>query len=397
MRLSKTSWLTVAVGVLVLVTVVASCNVRSGPGSSASSIELPNGIPAEFKSLFEVYLALKQDHIDREELDDAALSEGAIRGMLEALDDPHAFYLDAQLFQLELGRFKGSFEGIGAEVSLREGKFIIVAPLPGTPAERAGIRPGDVILEVDSESTQGMDLFEVVSRIRGGQGTQVDLLIVHRNAPEPVSLTIIRSVINVPTVDLRILTGGVAHLKISTYGETTNEELMEALDKVERFNVKGLILDLRNNPGGLVSATVDATSQFLESGLVLYQVDGLGRRIDMKVKSGGKAQDIPMVVLVNEFSASGSEIMAGAIQDHDRAPLLGAKTFGKGSVNIQLPLSDGSGVYYTIARWYTPNGALIEEEGIEPDIEVLPDPEGVEDFQLDRAIELLRDLISQVG
>ena len=169
------------------------------------------------------------------------------------------------------------------------------------------------------------------------------------------------------------------------------------MDRVERFKVKGLILDLRNNPGGLVSATVDTTSQFLESGLVLYQIDGQGRRTDMKVKSGGKAQGIPMVVLVNGFSASSSEIMAGAIRDHDRAPVLGTKTFGKGSVNIQLPLSDGSGVYYTIARWYTPDGTLIEGEGIEPDIEVLPDPEGVEDFQLDRAIEALQDLISQVG
>ena len=222
MRLSKTShWLTIALSVLILVAVVASCNVRSGSGSSASSIELPDGIPAEFEALFEIYLALKRDHINRDGLDDAALSEGAIRGMLEALDDPHASYLDAQLFRLELGRFKGSFEGIGAEVSLRDGKIIIVAPLPDTPAEKAGIRPGDMILEVDGESTQGMGLFEVVSKIRGNKGTSVELLIAHLNSSEIVSLTITRGVIDVPTVDLRILTGGLAHLKINTFGQTT--------------------------------------------------------------------------------------------------------------------------------------------------------------------------------
>ncbi len=186
-------------------------------------------------------------------------------------------------------------------------------------------------------------------------------------------------------------------MKINTYSKNTNEELIEALDRVKRFNSKGLILDLRNNPGGLVSSAVDTTSQFLKSGLVLYQVDGQGQRTDMKVKSGGRGQEVPLVVLVNEFSASSSEIMAGAIRDHGRAPIMGTKTFGKGSVNIQRSLSDGSGVYYTIARWYTPNGSLIEGEGIEPNIEVEADPEGVEDFQVDRAIEFLQNQAAQRG
>ncbi len=395
MRSPKASlWFVIVTGVLVMAAVVASCNLNTG-GSSSSSIELPEGIPPEFKTLFEVYFALEEDHLNRDELDATALSQGAIRGMLDALGDVHASYLDPDFFSAELERFRGSFEGIGAEVSMKDGQVVVVAPIPDTPAERAGIRPGDTILEVNGESTQGLGVFEVVARIRGPEGTTVDLLILHRNDSSPTPITITRGVVKVPTVDLRILTGGLAHLKVQFFGENTSKELEDALERVEQFNTKGLILDLRNNPGGRVDTVVEMTSQFLDSGLVLYQIDGQDKRTDYEVKSGGKAQDISMVVLVNDFSASSSEIMAGALRDHGRAQLIGTTTFGKGSVNIQRALSDGSGVYFTIARWYTPNGTLIEGGGIEPDIVVLSDPEGVEDFQLDKAIEVLQGLMAQ--
>ncbi|MEE8158577.1 MAG: S41 family peptidase [Dehalococcoidia bacterium] len=395
MRSPKASlWFAIVIGVLVMAAVVASCNLNTG-GSSSSSIELPEGIPPEFKTLFEVYFALEEDHLNRDELDATALSQGAIRGMLDALGDVHASYLDPDFFSAELERFRGSFEGIGAEVSMKDGQVVVVAPIPDTPAERAGIRPGDTILEVNGESTQGLGVFEVVARIRGPEGTSVDLLILHRNDSSPTPITITRGVVKVPTVDLRILTGGLAHLKVQFFGENTSKELEDALERVEQFNSKGLILDLRNNPGGRVDTVVEMTSQFLDSGLVLYQIDGQDKRIDYEVKSGGKAQDISMVVLVNDFSASSSEIMAGALRDHGRAQLIGTTTFGKGSVNIQRALSDGSGIYFTIARWYTPNGTLIEGGGIEPDIVVPSDPEGVEDFQLDKAIEVLQGLVAQ--
>ena len=395
MRSPKASlWFAIVIGVLVMAAVVASCNLNTR-SSSSSSIELPEGIPPEFKTLFEVYFALEEDHLNRDELDATALSQGAIRGMLDALGDVHASYLDPDFFSAELERFRGSFEGIGAEVSMKDGQVVVVAPIPDTPAERAGIRPGDTILEVNGESTQGLGVFEVVARIRGPEGTTVDLLILHRNDSSPTPITITRGVVKVPTVDLRILTGGLAHLKVQFFGENTSKELEDALERVEQFNTKGLILDLRNNPGGRVDTVVEMTSQFLDSGLVLYQIDGQDKRTDYEVKSGGKAQDISMVVLVNDFSASSSEIMAGALRDHGRAQLIGTTTFGKGSVNIQRALSDGSGVYFTIARWYTPNGTLIEGGGIEPDIVVLSDPEGVEDFQLDKAIEVLQGLVAQ--
>lgn len=382
---------------VVLVAMVVGCNFLANDSAKVPSLDLPAGITDEFRILFEVYSSLNAHHIDRDNLDPTTLSRGAIRGMLAALDDPHAAYLTPELFNVEANRFKGAFEGIGAEVNLRDGKIMIVAPLPDTPAEKAGIRAGDVILRVNGESIEGLGLYEVVRKIRGPKGSSVILLVVHRNVPEPVEITIVRGTIDVDTVKLRILTGGIAHLKINTYGENTNKDLTEALDRVKKFKSKGLIIDLRNNPGGLVSSAVDTTSQFLESGLVFFQVDGQGRRKDMKVKPNGQGQKIPLVVLVNEFSASASEIMAGAIRDHGRGPVMGTKTYGKGSVSTQQSLSDGSGIYYSIARWYTPNGSLIEGEGIEPSIEVEADPEGKEDFQLDRAIEFLQNQASEAG
>ena len=389
-------WFLLVVLGLTLTAVVASCGF--GPGDSTpSAVDLPEGIPPEFSPLFEVYLALEDEHFTRNDLDPAVLSEGAIRGMLEALDDPHAAYLSPDLFLVESERFTGSFQGIGAEVSLQDGQIVIVAPIPDTPAERAGIKSGDMILEVNGESTQGMGLFEVVARIRGPEGTPVNLLVLHSNASDPLTITIVRGVVEIPTVELVILTGGLAHLKLNTFGETGEAELLEAFERIERFKVKGLVLDLRNNTGGLVSAAMEMTSQFLTSGLVLYQIDGQGSRIDYKVKSGGKAREIPLVVLVNGFTASSAEIMAGALRDHGRALIVGSQTFGKGSVNIQRPLSDGSGVYYTIARWYTPNGFLIEGEGIEPDVVVESDTEGEEDFPMDRAIEVLEKVIAKGG
>ncbi|MFB3061787.1 MAG: S41 family peptidase, partial [Candidatus Binatia bacterium] len=195
MRSPKASlWFAIVIGVLVMAAVVASCNLNTG-GSSSSSIELPEGIPPEFKTLFEVYFALEEDHLNRDELDATALSQGAIRGMLDALGDVHASYLDPDFFSAELERFRGSFEGIGAEVSMKDGQVVVVAPIPDTPAERAGIRPGDTILEVNGESTQGLGVFEVVARIRGPEGTSVDLLILHRNDSSPTPITITRGVV----------------------------------------------------------------------------------------------------------------------------------------------------------------------------------------------------------
>ena len=380
---------------LVVAVMVTSCSLSlgsSGGGEADAGIE---GLPAEFERLAEVWELLQREHIDGADLDSQVLSDGAIRGMLRALDDPYAGYLTPEQFTLESQDIKGFFEGIGAEVGMRDGRITIIAPIPDTPAEQAGIRPGDVILEIEGESTQGVSLLEAVYKIRGEKGTTVELLVLHLNSSTPVTIIITRGVIPLTSVRLLMQVGGIGHLRLSGFTGTTENDLKEALDRFERSQGAGLILDLRNNPGGLVSSVVQVASQFLEGGQnVLYQIDAEGRRTDWNTRSGGKAVDIPMVVLVNAFSASASEVLSGTIMDHDRATVMGTTTFGKGSVNNLWPLDDGSGINFTIARWFTPNGTLIEGTGITPDVVVEASEDETEDIQLDRAIELLKELIA---
>ena len=395
-RPKTSTLLLIAFNALVLAAAIVGCNLFNRDSEPPAAVEtivvsLPEEAPQEFGVLFEVYKHLLEDHYDRDNLTATQLSRGAIKGMLDALDDDHSAYLAPELFSAELERFRGNFEGIGAEVTERNGQILVVAPIPDTPAEDAGIHSGDVILEVNGQSVEGLGVYEVVDLIRGPRGTDVELLILHRNASSPTKIVITRGVVIVPTLDIRILSGGIAHLQLNFFGENTLEEFEKAMARAERLKAKGIILDLRNNPGGRVDTVVELTSRFLDDGLVLYQMDGRHQRMEYHVTGGSKAPDLPLIVLVNEFSASASEIMAGALRDHGRAQLVGVTTFGKGSVNIQRPLSDGSGIYYSIARWFTPAGDMIEGDGIDPDVVVESDHEGNEDFQLDKAIELLRE------
>lgn len=363
-------------------------------GSARGNFE---DLPPEFDRVAEVWEVLGSEHIDRQRFDADQLSEGAIRGMLQSLDDPYASFLNADQFGVESQDFKGFFEGIGAQVGMRDGRLTIIAPMPDSPAQQAGIRPGDVILSIDGETTLNVTLFEAVSKIRGEKGTTVELLVLHLNDADAVIILVKRGVIPLTSVSFTMLEGGVGHLRIFTFSNNTNDEVEAALKEFGDSRGTALVIDLRNNPGGLLRSVVEVASQFLDDGLVLYEVDAKGDRKDWKVKSGGKAREVPMAVLMNQFSASASEVLSGALIDHQRATVIGTTSFGKGSVNTLRPLSDGSGIYFTIARWYTPKGTLIEGDGITPDIVVQLPPDATEDLQLKRALEILQQETAKVG
>ncbi len=309
-----------------------------------------------------------QDYVGKGELDTSTLAQGAIRGMVETLDDPYTSYLDTEAYQLNLQDLEGRFEGIGAYVAVKDEQIIIIAPIADSPADRAGIKAGDIILEIDGSSTSDMNLAEAVLKVRGPEGTKVTLLILHEGETEPELIEIVRAEIDVPSVHFE-MKEDIAYIKITEFSERTAQELAPVLEDVNQ-QASGIILDLRGNPGGLLETVVDVASFFLKEGVVVDVVGNEGKHDAYSVRPGEITTDLPLVVLVDGYSASGSEVLAGALQDYGRATIAGAKTFGKGSVNILLQLKDGSALYITHARWLTPDGRLIEGEGLYPDYEL---------------------------
>lgn len=344
---------------------------------------------------------------------DALLPEkmvhGAIRGMVDALgDDGHSRFLTPAEVRLERQSLRGEFEGIGAEVNLRGGRIVAVAPIEDSPAERAGLLAGDAIVMVDGEDVTMLSLAELVAKVRGPRGSAVKLTVIHPGESTTTDLTITRDRVNVRPVTWAIVPGTtVGHIRINRFGSATTRELVDAIAAARKDGAERLVLDLRNNPGGLLHEAVSTTSQFLKSGDVLLEEDAKGNRKSYAVQSGGVAQDIPVVVLINRGSASAAEIFAGAMQDHVRAKVVGERSFGTGTVLTPHTLDDGSQMYLGTAQWLTPAGRVIRKVGIQPDIPVqLPSgarpispreqriltPEALadrNDTQLRRAIELL--------
>lgn len=327
----------------------------------------------EIRRLTDAMEKIKTNYV--EEVSDEKLLEDAIRGMLDGLD-PHSNYLSDEDFSDLQESTSGEFEGLGIEVTMENGFVKVVSPIDNTPAQRAGIQPGDLIIRLDDNPVKGMTLNQAVSKMRGKPGSKIDLTIVREGAEGPINLTVTRDKIKVNSVRGELLEPGYAYLRISTFQTPTGRDvvvLVEKLIKQNKSPLRGLILDLRNNPGGVLSSAREVADAFLDEGLIVYTK---GRAQDAEMKYNATPGDIidgaPLVVLVNSGSASASEIVAGAIQDHVRGIIMGTKTFGKASVQTVFPLENGPAIKLTTARYYTPKGRSIQAEGIKPDIKLRP-------------------------
>jgi carboxyl-terminal processing protease len=327
-------------------------------------------IPLEdIRSLSEVFGKIKDNYV--EDVPDKDLLENAIRGMLSGLD-PHSTYLDKSAFQeLRVGT-TGEFGGLGIVVGMEDGFVKVISPIDDTPAERAGIKAGDLIIRLDDKPVKGMSLDDAVKRMRGKPGTKIDLVIVREGQEKPLNFSVVRDKIRVKSVRSRTLDPGFGYVRISQFQERTSSDMRKAINELKKENngaLKGLILDLRNNPGGLLDAAVEVSDTFLTKGNI---VSVKGRDIRNEIRHTATPNDLlkdaPLVVLVNGGSASASEIVAGALQDHKRAIIMGEKSFGKGSVQTVVPLGNNTAIKLTTARYYTPSGRSIQAKGIEPDI-----------------------------
>ncbi|MCL5291417.1 MAG: S41 family peptidase [Actinobacteria bacterium] len=334
-----------------------------------------------------------------EEVSTERLVEGAVKGMVEALKDPYTHYLSKKDFNQFKEDTAGRFEGVGMVVGAnKDGQIAVVSPLEGTPADRAGIKAGDMILEIDGKETKGMSVDDAVAKIRGKKGTQVKLTLRRGNEQEPVRVSLTREEIKLPNVTAKVLENKIGYIRVHSFNEQTDKDLRSKIEQVKKDNVKGIILDLRNNPGGLLEEAVMVTSKFIDSGAVV-KVKGRDGKVQSHLVRPDQDTDtkIPLVVLVNHGSASASEIVAGAVQDYHRGTIVGEKTFGKASVQTVINLSDGTGLLLTTDTYLTPNGRLIHKKGIEPDVPIKYDEKAMaegKDAQLGKAKEVLEELIS---
>lgn len=349
----------------------------------------------DFSLFWEAYYKLKDNFIDKEKILPQKILYGAISGMVKSLEDPYTEFFDPQEAKIFEEDTKGYFEGVGLEIGIKDGKLTVIAPLENTPAQRAGILPGDIILEIDGKSTLEMSLDEAVKLIRGPKGTKVKLKISREGWKDPKEFELEREVISVPSLKWEEK-DGIIYLKIYQFSEKARLDFVLAADQILKLSTKKLILDLRNNPGGYLEVAVDIGSWFLEKGrLIAIEETATGEKIEYKSSGPGKFEDYKMVILINNGTASGAEILAAALKENLNVLLLGEKSFGKGSVQKIERLRDGSALKITIAKWLTPNGRQISKIGLTPDIEVKVNPEEIEqdkDPQLERALEILKNL-----
>lgn len=326
----------------------------------------------DYNLINQAWKIIDEKYVDRKAVQSTKLTYGAISGMVNALGDTgHSTFLNPQMVKIESHYLEGNFSGIGAQIQIKNGHVVILAPLDDSPAQHAGLKTGDIIMKVDGKDITGMPLEQVVSRIAGKAGTSVVLTILTPKTSRTRDVTIVRAKITVQNVRWARVPGtGIADLRIAGFSEGITKDVRKALRQIEKTGATGLILDMRDNPGGVFTEAIATASQFLSSGTVVLQKDSKGNIKQIPVESGGIATTIPMVVLINQGTASGSEIVAGALKDANRATLVGEKTFGTGTVLQEFRLTDGSAVLIAIAEWLTPAGHVIWHKGIQPDVKV---------------------------
>lgn len=324
----------------------------------------------ELRIFTEVLSQVKKHYV--EDTETKSLVHGALRGMLATLD-PHSSYMTSEMYKEMQVETKGKFGGLGIQIGMKENRLTVIAPIEDTPAFEAGIQAGDIITRVDETPTKDLTLMEAVRQMRGPKGTTVQLTITRPEVVDPLEFTITRDIIKIQSVRAKMLDDQISYVRITQFQKSTPEDLSRALEELEGEELQGIILDLRNNPGGLLTAAVGVSEYFLEEGKLVVSIKGRnGREDEYHADPKTERQEVPMIVLVNQGSASASEIVAGAMQDWGKAVIIGTTTFGKGSVQTILPLSDGSGLRLTTAKYYTPKGRSIHSVGVQPDIVVDP-------------------------
>ncbi len=358
------------VGIIMGSTISLCSSVLAEKPAPAAKVDDLQSLPfEELRAFTEIFGRIKQDYV--EPVSDKKLLEDAIRGMLSGLD-PHSAYLASEEYKELQEGTTGQFGGLGIEVGMENGFIKVVSPIDDTPAQRAGLKAGDLIVRLDDKPVKGMSLADAVKIMRGEPGSDIVLTVVREGAEAPLKFTLTRDIIKVKSVKNRLLEKNYGYLRISSFQSGTGQGLLDAIDALKKENegpLKGIVLDLRNNPGGVLNAAVDVSDAFIESGLIVYTE---GRIKNSEMRFNATPDDVingaPIVVLINGGSASASEIVAGALQDHKRAIIMGEKSFGKGSVQTILPTSNGAAVKLTTARYFTPSGRSIQAEGIEPDV-----------------------------
>lgn len=368
-------------------------NLLTAPGCYSEASSTPEQLQKLFKPFWQAWELVSTLYVDQP-VNQELMMRGAISGMIDSLGDKHSSYLDPNMFEAASAHLEGEeYEGIGAWVDITGDYLTIISPMPGSPAEKAGLIPGDKVIAIDGEDMTGLDGEAVRLRVIGPKGSTVVLTIAREGVAEPFDVKVVREGIVVPTIAGKMLENRIGYIQIMTFGDTTEEDLVAAIKKLEKEEPKGLIIDLRNNGGGYLNTAIEVVSQFIPKGTVMYEVYGDGQEEEYKAIPGGLATNIPMVVLINQGSASASEIVAGAIQDLGRGYLVGEKSFGKGSVQTISELMDNQGaVRVTIARWLTPDRRQISEIGLDPDFQVAiteEDAAAGKDPQLEKAIEVL--------